>query len=162
MVVNQQTIIRKFANDEELRTAALLLMNTDPWKTFGRSYAQCLDAVSNPQKESYGIFFKDVFWGVVVIDLNGPFAGYIQAACVIPSMRGKGLGSRLIQFAETRIFQFSPNSFLCYSDFNESVRPLYERLGYSIVGVLENYIIEGHNEFLMRKTLGPRMTYSTH
>ena len=75
------------------------------------------------------------------------------------SARGQGIGRRLINFAEERIFSVSPNSFLCYSDFNESVRDVYEHLGYEQVGVLKEYMIPEHDEILMRKTLGPVMTF---
>jgi ribosomal protein S18 acetylase RimI-like enzyme len=115
--------------------------------------------VTNLQKEAYGAFVQDEFLGLLVIDLTGPLKGYIQAVCVKETARGKGVGKKLIKFAEDRIFSVSPNCFLCYSDFNESVREIYDHLGYEEVGVLKEYMIPGHDEILMRKTLGPVMTY---
>jgi hypothetical protein len=32
---------------------------------------------------------------------------------------------------------------------------LYERLGYRFVGEIPDYIVRGHSEILLRKTLGP-------
>jgi len=32
---------------------------------------------------------------------------------------------------------------------------LYERLGYEVVGELKDYIVPGHSEMLLRKTIGP-------
>ena len=58
-------------------------------------------------------------------------------------------------FAEQRILQVSPNVFMCVSSFNQSARRLYERLGYEVIGELTDYIVQGHSEFLLRKTLGP-------
>ena len=155
----RNTIIRRFATVEERDAAAWLLMTTDPWKTFGRTYENCLDAVTDPRKEAYGAFSGDDFLGLLIIDLTGPFKGYIQAVCLQETVRGLGLGTKLIEFAEARIFSVSPNSFLCYSDFNETVRSLYERLGYREVGILDDYMIPGHAEILMRKTIGPVMTF---
>lgn len=155
----QKVTIRKFQTARECDIAARLLMNTDPWKTFGRTYENCLDAVTNPQKETYGAFINDDFWGVLVIDLTGPLKGYIQAVCIADTARGNGLGSLLVKFAEKRIFAISPNSFLCYSDFNEKARTFYENLGYGLVGKLENYMIPGHAEYLMRKSIGPVMPF---
>ncbi|NMB54112.1 MAG: GNAT family N-acetyltransferase [Leptolinea sp.] len=159
MVNLDNVIIRGFQTLDERASAARLMMKTDPWKTFGRSYEQCLDAVSNPQKESYGAFCGENLSGLLVIDLTGPMKGYLQAVCVDESARGGGLGSKLIRFAEERVFSVSPNCFLCYSDFNSSVRPIYEHLGYEEVGVLREYMIPGHNEILMRKTIGPVMRF---
>jgi [ribosomal protein S18]-alanine N-acetyltransferase len=34
-------------------------------------------------------------------------------------------------------------------------RRLYARLGYQVVGELTDYLVEGHSEILLRKTVGP-------
>jgi ribosomal-protein-alanine N-acetyltransferase len=159
MIDLQQINIRKFHGILERDTAARLLMDTDPWKSFGRTYENCLEAVTNPQKEAYGAFIENDFLGLLVVDLTGPLKGYIQAVCVVDEVRGKGVGSLLMKFAEGLIFEVSPNCFLCYSDFNDSVGSLYKHLGYEVVGTLNNYMIPGHAEYLMRKTIGPIMPY---
>jgi [ribosomal protein S18]-alanine N-acetyltransferase len=87
--------------------------------------------------------------------MTGAFVGYIQTICIDPSQRGQGLGSRLLEFAEQRILQVSPNVFMCVSSFNLDARRLYERLGYKVVGELTDYIVRGHSEILLRKTVGP-------
>ena len=159
--MNQDPVtIRNFKNLHERDVAARLMVATDPWKTFGRTYENCLNAVSDPLKEAYGAFDDEKFLGLLVLDLTGPLKGYIQAVCITPEARGKGLASALIQFAENRIFSVSPNCFLCFSSFNSLVKPIYEHLGYELVGELKNYMIPGHSEFLMRKTTGPVMTFS--
>jgi len=160
MIDLQNVTIRRFLTVNERDAAAWLMMCTDPWKTFGRTYEDCLDAVTNPLKEAYGAFMDGEFLGLLVIDLTGPLKGYLQAVCVQEAARGQGVGSRLINFAENRIFSVSPNCFLCYSDFNDSVREVYERLGYEQVGILKEYMIPGHDEILMRKSIGPVMTFT--
>ena len=45
--------------------------------------------------------------------------------------------------------------FLCVSSFNPRARALYERLGYELVRELTDYIVAGHSELLLRKTVGP-------
>ncbi|MEA2338755.1 MAG: hypothetical protein QOE82_2762, partial [Thermoanaerobaculia bacterium] len=40
------------------------------------------------------------------------------------------------------------------SSINPRARQLYERLGYKLVGELDDYITRGHSEFLMRKSVG--------
>ena len=44
---------------------------------------------------------------------------------------------------------------MCVSSFNTDAQRLYKRLGYQIVGELEDYIIPGASEILLRKTTGP-------
>ena len=93
--------------------------------------------------------------GFLVLIMSGAFVGYIQTVCVAAASQGRGIGTALVEFAEKRIFTDSPNVFLCVSDFNAGARRLYERLGYRIVGELNDYVVAGHAEILMRKSRGP-------
>jgi ribosomal protein S18 acetylase RimI-like enzyme len=69
--------------------------------------------------------------------------------------RGQGVGRALLEFAEQRIFRETPNVFICVSDFNRDARGFYAKLGYEEVGELKDYVVRGHNEILLRKTIGP-------
>ena len=75
------------------------------------------------------------------------------------SARGSGLGTQLVAFAEQRIHRESPNVFLCVSSFNPGARSLYERLGYEFVGTLKDFLVEGYDELLYRKSSGPWNTF---
>src|SRR6185295_393094 len=97
----------------------------------------------------------------IILTMRGALVGFIQTVCVDAVTRGSGLGTRLVAFAEERIFRQTPNVFLCVSSFNPRARALYERLGYEVIGELKDYIIEGASEILMRKTLGPFRPKST-
>jgi ribosomal protein S18 acetylase RimI-like enzyme len=44
---------------------------------------------------------------------------------------------------------------MCVSSFNEGASRLYQRLGYHVVGELRDYLVRGHSEILLRKTIGP-------
>ncbi len=93
--------------------------------------------------------------GFIVVNMHGPFRGYIQTVCVTPEQRGQGLGTALIHWAEERIFRESPNVFLCVSSFNDDALHLYQRLGYEVIGELRDFLVRGHAEILLRKTWGP-------
>ena len=93
--------------------------------------------------------------------MRGAFVGYIQSVAVLEKWRGRGLGTALIEAAERRILREAPNVFICVSSFNAGARRLYERLGYTVVGELEDYIVRGHSETLMRKTTGPLSEFGT-
>jgi ribosomal protein S18 acetylase RimI-like enzyme len=48
---------------------------------------------------------------------------------------------------------------MCVSSFNVDAKRLYERLGYKVVGELTDYIVRGHSELLLRKTVGPMTAF---
>ena len=147
--------IRPLATDDEARHCAAMMCATEPWITIGRTFEESLAQVQNAEREVYVSSDGDPILGFIIINMHGAFAGYIQTVCVDASVRSRGLGTRLVEFAERRIFRDSPNVFLCVSSFNPRARALYERLGYEFIGELKNYIIDGASEFIMRKTIGP-------
>lgn len=149
-----ELIIRKI-NEKDISLCAKTMSETDPWITLKRDYNTCVTFLSDSSREVYGGFLDDEITGFIVIVMEGAFRGYIQTICVTPEWRSKGIGSKLIDFAEERIFKESPNVFICVSSFNKNARKLYERLGYEMIGELKNYIVSGHSEFLLRKTTGP-------
>lgn len=132
-----------------------MMSSSEPWKTLGRPYEACLARMQDESKERYVALGEDGrALGFIVINMQGAFVGYIQTVCVAEEMRGRGVGARLVRFAEERIHRDSPNVFICVSSFNEGARRLYERLGYRVVGELTNYLVRGHSEILMRKSIG--------
>lgn len=128
---------------------------SEPWITLGRTYDDSLKIVGDPSKEVYLAAHGDALVGFVILNMRGAFVGYIQTLCVAPECRGKGIGSLLIKFAEQRILSETPNVFMCVSSFNKAAQRLYERLGYDVVGELRDYVVAGHSEFLLRKTIAP-------
>jgi ribosomal-protein-alanine N-acetyltransferase len=93
--------------------------------------------------------------GFSILSMTGAFRGYVQTLAVRADWRSRGLGSELLRAAEERIFAVTPNVFICVSSFNPRARALYERLGYEYAGVLRNFVVQGHDEILLRKTRGP-------
>lgn len=147
--------LRMLASDEEARECALIMSTTEPWVTIGRGYAASLSVVRDPAQEAYVALDDDGVAGFVLVVMTGALVGYIRSVAVRGDFRGRGLGSALIAFSERRIFRDVPNVFLCVSSFNERAKALYERLGYRIVGELPDYVVRGHSEWLLRKTIGP-------
>jgi [ribosomal protein S18]-alanine N-acetyltransferase len=131
------------------------MATSEPWLTLGRTYEDSLRIVQDPTREVYLARDNEGLAGFLILCMTGAFVGYIQTVLVHPDRRGQGIGSRLLEFAEQRILQVSPNAFMCVSSFNHAARRLYERLGYTVVGELTDYIVEGYSEILLRKTRGP-------
>jgi [ribosomal protein S18]-alanine N-acetyltransferase len=130
------------------------MVASEPWRTLGRSLEASLAVLQNPTKEVYVATSGAAVRGFLILDLTGPFPGYVQTVCVAPEARDRGLGSRLLAFAEARIFRESPNVFMCVSSFNHGARRLYARLGYEEVGVLRGYVVPEYDELLLRKSVG--------
>ncbi|MHB1312289.1 MAG: GNAT family N-acetyltransferase [Gemmatimonadaceae bacterium] len=134
---------------------AQMMCTSEPWITLRRDHDRCLAVVSDPTRELYVAHAGADVAGFILLNMAGQFPGYIQTVCVAESARGHGVGAQLVGYAEARIGRVSPNVFLCVSSFNPGARRLYERLGYEFVGPLKNYLVEGHDELLYRKTKGP-------
>jgi ribosomal protein S18 acetylase RimI-like enzyme len=131
------------------------MATSEPWLTLGRGYDESVKTLRDPEKEVYVAYQREKLAGFVIINMKGALRGYIQTVCILPAWRGQGIGSKLILFAEERIFRESPNVFMFVSSFNLQAQKLYERLGYEVVGTLKNYFVTGHDEILLRKTLAP-------
>jgi [ribosomal protein S18]-alanine N-acetyltransferase len=153
--------IARLQSEAEAQACARLMASSEPWLTLGRTYEDSLRIVQDPTREIYVARDEAGLAGFLILCMTGAFVGYIQTVLVQPDRRGQGLGSRLVEFAEQRILGESPNVFMCVSSFNEGARKLYQRLGYQVVGELTDYIVAGHSEILLRKTVGPTTGYGS-
>lgn len=134
------------------------MAKSEPWITLGRDRAAGLELLRNPRKRCFVVRAGGARAGFLVLDLHGPLGGYIQTIGVAPEMRGRGLGGAVLRWAEARMFKTHRNILLCVSSFNRGAQRLYRRAGYEVVGRLRDYVVAGHDEILMRKTLGPLST----
>lgn len=147
--------IRPPSEDEEIRQCARLMAGSEPWITLRRSYEDSFKMLRDPFREVYVAAYRDRFAGFMILQMNGAFRGYIQTIAILPEWRNRRIGTRLVAFAEERIFRETPNVFICVSSFNDRAKDLYLRLGYDIVGELKDFIVAGHSEILLRKTIAP-------
>ena len=149
--------LRPLASEEEAAACARIMAASEPWITLGRGYDASLELVRNASREVYVALCGDPprVAAFLILNMRGAFVGYIQTVAVADDWRGRGLGTALLQFGEQRIFRDAPNAFICVSSFNPRAKALYERLGYEVIGELRDYIVRGHSEWLLRKTIGP-------
>jgi ribosomal-protein-alanine N-acetyltransferase len=161
MAHNPQLSITPLATTSEAESCARLMADSEPWLTLGRTYETSLRVIQDPTREVYVARDGAGLAGFLILCMTGALVGYIQTVLVHPERRGQGIGSRLLEFAEQRILRQSPNVFMCVSSFNRGARRLYERLGYRVIGELNDYIVNGHSEILLRKTVGPLTGFSS-
>ncbi|MBI5743906.1 MAG: GNAT family N-acetyltransferase [Elusimicrobia bacterium] len=147
--------ITRLKSPRGLRAAARLLAASDPWLRLGLDERRCLKTLTAPYRENYQAAIGVKFAGLVTVAMHGTFRGYIQVLFVADGCRGAGVGEKLLAAAERRIFKDSPNVFLCVSSFNKGAIRFYRRQGYEKAGLLKDFVRQGLDEILMRKTRGP-------
>lgn len=154
MRMTSDMIIRPIAGPPEIEACARMMAASEPWITLRRDYAASLRNLSSPEKEIHlAVRGRDIL-GFIVLNLHGGFVGYIQSICVAPQWRSRAVGRKLVAFAEERVFREYPNLFICVSSFNHAAQRFYRNLGYEVVGELKNFLVDGHSEILLRKTIG--------
>jgi [ribosomal protein S18]-alanine N-acetyltransferase len=150
--IMNEILIRSLETQTDAEICARLMAETEPWVTLKRDYQASLDTILHTDKEVFVAVDDDQIIGFIILNMHGALVGYIQSVCVVEKFRGYGIGSKLMEFAEDRIFTNHPNAFIMVSSFNEHARRLYEKRGYKVIGELDNLIIEGHSEYILRKT----------
>ncbi len=152
---NTRLEIRELHSAEEAEECARLMSGSEPWITLRRDYDLCFKMLTDSRREVYVALLRQEIVGFMILQMRGPFIGFIQTAGVKPEWRNKGIGTKLVKFAENLIFRKTPNVFMCVSSFNPKAQKLYARLGYKVIGELKDFIIPGHSEVLLRKTTAP-------
>jgi len=156
---NTSVTIELTANLDDFGACARMMAATDPWTTLAMGYEQCLKAFEGPFKEVFVLKKERDIIGFVIMQTQGTFKGYIQTICIDAAHRGLGFGTKILQFCEERIFQYSPNIFICVSTFNRGAIQLYTKFGFEPVGELKDFVKNGFAELLMRKTVGAIVDY---
>jgi len=151
----QEIEIRRLEGRADAEICARMMANSEPWITLRRNHNASLKILTDPSREVYLAMVGNEIVGFTILNMHGAFVGYIQSICVAPQWRGKGLGSKLMDYVEKRILSETPNIFICVSSFNGRAQKLYERRGYDVIGELKNWIVPGHSEILLRKTIAP-------
>lgn len=156
---DQNPEIRQARSSRDLEQSAAIMAGTDPWITLGFGYDVLLRSLERPTTEVRVAALGDEVVGIGAILMDGALTGYIGSLAVECAWRGKGVGSDLLRHAEAFILRSRPNVFLCVSSFNEGAQRFYARQGYERIGEIRDYIVRGHSEYILRKTLGPWSEY---
>jgi len=147
--------ICRVSTQEEKTDCAEIMAGSEPWITLGMSLDQVMYSLNKPLNEVFAAYVKNEIIGAIVIQTKGAFSGYLKSIAVKPGWRGKKLGEKMMAYIEKEIFSTCANLFLCVSSFNTDAQLFYLKLGYEQIGVLKDYLVEGHDEILMRKSIAP-------
>jgi ribosomal-protein-alanine N-acetyltransferase len=145
------------ATDADREWAARLMASSEPWITLGRSLAGSAEYLAAaPDAELFIARERGGPLGFLFLRPRGLASSpYIASLAVAPAQRGRGVGTAMLRFAETRYSPAARHIFLCVSAFNEDARRLYARIGYSQVGEVPDYIVDGTSELILHKRLAP-------
>jgi ribosomal protein S18 acetylase RimI-like enzyme len=149
-----QDVLIMPATPPERDWAGTLLAGSEPWLTLGIGLEQCLRTCHDPEYEVYIAHTGDVPCGVMVLDPRGMAgAPYIKSVAVSEGSRNLGVGALLLAFTESVCRSRSKHLFLCVSSFNTAARRFYETHGFTLVGELPDYIVQGASELILHKAL---------
>lgn len=132
-----------------------LLLNTEPWITLQYDEND-VQAIVRSATSDHLLLARD---GTLTVGfaLSAPamlLGEYLKILVVEDGYRSQGVGRQLMEALEERAFRDWPNVYLCVSDFNHDARQFYRRLGYDEVGRLNDLLLPGRDEVLMRKSIG--------
>jgi ribosomal protein S18 acetylase RimI-like enzyme len=142
------------ATGDEREWAARTMAGSDPWVRLGRGLEACRVVCTRPGYEMWVAREGSEPLGFALVHPRGVAGSpYLASIAVAEAARGRGVGARLLAFAEDRFRPEARHFFLCVSSFNAGARRLYERAGYEPVGLLKDYVVDGADEVLMHKWL---------
>ena len=147
--------IRRISTEEEKTACADIMAGSEPWTTLGIYMDHIMDILRNPLHEVFAAYVKEEIVGTMVIHTKGAFPAYLKSIAIKPSWRDQNVGEQMMDHIENEIFSTYKNLFLCVSSFNLEAQDFFLKLGYEQIGELKDYLVEDHDEILMRKTIAP-------
>jgi ribosomal protein S18 acetylase RimI-like enzyme len=152
MATSEELTIER-AEESDYDWCARLMAGSEPWITLRRGLEGCHAALRRPGSELFVAREGGGLAGFLLIHPYGCAGSpYIASVAVAEGARERGIGTRLVAFAE-RQMAGRRFIFLCVSSFNRRAQELYSRLGYRRVGEIPDYVVEGHSEILLCKKL---------
>lgn len=141
----------------DVRALTALLASSEPWLTLGYAAGDWRRLLRGPlaNRDAWVIAEEKRARGIAIVR-HGFLAGdYLELLAIDAHGRHRGLGARLLAHCERDVLARAANLFVCVSDFNDGARRFYRRHGYRQVGRLDDLLIAGSAELLLRKTAGP-------
>jgi GNAT superfamily N-acetyltransferase len=139
--------------DAELLSASFAA--SEPWLILGVSPSGLKNYLLREDANlyRYAVWVNNQLAGVICLRypwLRGP---YIELLGLIEIYRGHGIGTQLLQWAETEARYQSNNLWLVTSSFNQRALQFYSQHGFQQVGTLEGLVHPDYDELLLRKPL---------
>jgi len=148
--------LRKLTKKETV-TVAQTLEQMEPWFTLKYSAKTISNYLYHSEQSlfKYGIIVSQQVVGVVCIRYPWLRGAYIELLAVYHSQQGQGLGREIINWLETELRQKTKlrNLWALVSSFNHEAQHFYHKTGFVEIGQLDDLVVAGYNEILLRKVL---------
>lgn len=139
---------------------AKILSSTPLWVTsYGVTYQSALRTfrvgLADPQQTLCVAMNADEVVGLAYYGERGAFyfGSYLRLLAVHEAYRGQQIGGQLLAYVEDHVKTITPSLFLLATSKNTDAHRFYERHGYTHVGALPDYVIQGITEFIFWKKL---------
>lgn len=147
---------------EYIVDCARIMTDNTLWQSYDVTQSQAEEQISKGLASSDARILvsleEQIVMGFIWYYTKGTFhrGAYIRLIGIHHEHHRKGIGSKLMNVAESDIVTYTPHIFLLSSDFNEDAHRFYQRLGYETIGTLPNFAKDGISEVIFYKTLNQR------
>jgi ribosomal protein S18 acetylase RimI-like enzyme len=147
--------VRAYAAEDRTAVVAMLT-GRDPWQRLGYTADDWQRLLRLPlrNREGWVIEIGGEPAGIALVRLQFLVGDYLELFAIAPRAEHRGLGRALLAEVEHQVFARTRNLFVCVSDFNHAARRFYARNGYQQIGTIDDLVIPGSAELLLRKTTG--------
>lgn len=142
--------------ESEVVPLARQLATMDPWARLGVDAARFEAGLRarGGAAHRFALTKGPACIGFVVVRYPWLIGPYLNTLAVLPAHQGGGIGAAVLAWLETEARKAEARStWLCVSAFNERAIAFYTRHGYTRVAVLDDLLVEGEDEILMRRKL---------
>jgi GNAT superfamily N-acetyltransferase len=128
-------------------------VQSQPWQTLGISATGLKNYLLKQDSHlyRYAVHVDNSLAGVICIRTPWLRGDYIELLGLVESYRGRGIGTELLQWAESKASPHSNNLWLLTSSFNHPALKFYQRHGFKQIGIIEGLVHHDHDELLLRK-----------
>jgi ribosomal protein S18 acetylase RimI-like enzyme len=134
-------VVEGSPSQEDIRTLRLILYDYNSSKAKRENWQALYIFVRDENSQIVGGLIGYTHWGWL----------YVENLVVSEMLRGQGYGRALMLLAEEQAIQRGCNH--AYLDtFDFQARGFYEKIGYEVFGVLEDYP-RGHIKYFLRKNI---------
>jgi len=138
---------------EYVNAMSIILCSMDPWLTL-EYRPEAFDFYllhADPALNRYAVMISGNVCGVLSVRSPWLFGPFIELMALFDGFRGKGIGSRIIDWVCDRYK--SANLWATVSSFNLKAQKFYSSAGFEKTAILEDLIKPGWNEILLRKRM---------
>ncbi len=142
---------------EDIDTLAEINITTFPWTSFKLTHKAAAKFLQDrlDKQMVYVAVKDDQVIGFIAMKRDFLFGNYIRRIVIREDLRSKGIGSQLVKYVEELTFGNNiPNLYLICTTTNTKAIAFYIKNGFKIIGEITNFVDEGLDEYILRKTIG--------